>query len=124
MGIWISEDLAATRSIHDFEAELFDDWIGEDIAGDFFDLLPRFFRAESIEGEDEELSLPDVLNFIVAEGRQGMLDGLTLRIEHGLLQHYPNMRFHRRDYTSPEAFRPARNASNSVRFSSGGRKAR
>jgi hypothetical protein len=80
-----SETSPVTRSIYDFEAELFDDWVGEHISGDFFDLLLRFFAADSIEREHEKLPLTYVTNLVVAERCKGMLDRLALRIEHRLL---------------------------------------
>jgi hypothetical protein len=55
----------ATRqleSVKDFEAEFFDDGIGQDVFGDALDLAPSFVATHPIHFEDEEFSLTHILN--------------------------------------------------------------
>jgi hypothetical protein len=78
--------------------EFFDDGIGEDFAGDLLDFLFGGVFGEAVEIEDEKFALADGFDFGVAEGREGVLNGLALRVEDGRLWHYPNMSFHARNY--------------------------
>jgi len=71
-------DRRVSRLIDDFEAELLDDGIGEDILGDPFDLVSGVFARETVEFEDEEFSLAHFLDLGEAERREGALDGLSL----------------------------------------------
>lgn len=93
-------DSRITRSglLDYLEAEFFDDGVGEDVAGDAFDLGDGFFAGEAVEREDEEFSLADVFDFGVAERGEGALDGLSLGIEDGGFGHDPDVGFHRGDY--------------------------
>lgn len=95
------------KLVEEFEAKFFDDGVGEDVFGDAFDLGLSFFAAQAIEGEDEEFTLADALYLCVAERGKGAMDGLSLRIEDGGLEHDPNMSFHPRNYTSPPDFAAA-----------------
>jgi hypothetical protein len=67
----------------DFETELFDDRIGEDLACDLLDFGSSGGAIHTLEIEDEKFALADIAHGGVAEGRQGVLDGGALRIEHG-----------------------------------------
>ena len=80
--------------LDDFEAELFDDRIGEDLARDLLDFGLGGGAVEALKFKDEEFSLAYVTHGGMAEGRQGVLDGGALRVEHGALQHDPDMCFH------------------------------
>src|SRR5258708_29739368 len=80
--------------LYDFETEFFDDGIGEDFLGDALSLRLSVLTGEAVEIEDEEFALADVFDGVVAEAGEGVLDGLTLRIENGALWHDPNVCFH------------------------------
>ncbi len=54
------------RLVEDFEAEFFDDGIGEDVFGDALDLRFGFVAGHAVEIQDEEFSLADVLDLGVA----------------------------------------------------------
>jgi len=77
-----------------FEAEFFDDGIGEDFAGDLFDFFAGGVFGEAVEVEDEEFALADGLDFGVSERRKGVVDGLALRIEDSGFGHDPDVSFH------------------------------
>lgn len=53
--------------LEEFEAEFFDDGIGEDVAGDLFDFLFGGVFGEAVEVEDEKFALTDALNFGMAQ---------------------------------------------------------
>jgi hypothetical protein len=78
----------------DFEAELFDDRIGEHLLGDLLDFRLSGGAIHTLEIEDEKFALADVAHGGVAQGRQCVLDGGALRIEHGTFQHDPDVCFH------------------------------
>lgn len=80
--------------LEEFEAEFFDDGVGEDVAGDLFDFFAGGVFGEAVEVEDEEFALADGLDFGVSEGREGVLDGLALRVEDGGFGHDPDVSFH------------------------------
>ena len=82
--------------VDDFEAVFFDDRIRKNFFGDFFELLLGLVAGPAVEVEDEEFALADVFYFGVAEAVEGVLDGLTLRIEDGALWHDPNVCLHSR----------------------------
>ena len=83
----------------DFEAEFFDDRVGEDFFGHAFGLRLRVFAGEAVEVDDEEFALADVLDGVVAEPGEGVLNGLALGIENGALRHDPNVCFHAGDFS-------------------------
>ena len=83
------------RSFEDFEPEFFDHWIRKDLARDALNVLPSFVFRDSVELKNEEFSLTHVMHFRMAKRLKRMLDRLALRVEHRLLQHHPNMCFHR-----------------------------
>ena len=112
-----------SQLFQNFEAELFDHRVREHIFGNPFHLTFRFVTPHSIEIQNEEFALPDILNAGESLGGEGALDGLSLRIENGGLQHHPHMCFHRSDYTNPAAFAAPRKFSSNSRLSSGGRNA-
>src|ERR1700722_1363352 len=64
-----------------------------------------------------------ILHRGISQGRQRSLNGLTLWIENGGLQHYPDVCFHRSDYSSPAESAAVRKSTKYFRFSSGGRNA-
>lgn len=80
--------------LDDLEAKFFDDGVGEDVAGDAFDLGGGYFAGEAVEGQYEEFSLADVFDFGVAEPSEGTVDGLSLGIEDGGFGHDPDVGFH------------------------------
>src|SRR5882672_69612 len=86
--------------LYDFETEFFDDGIGEDFLGDALGLRLSVLTGEAVEIEDEEFALADVFDGVVAESGEGVLDGLTLRIENGALWHDPNVCFHAKNYST------------------------
>jgi hypothetical protein len=83
------------RLVENFEAEFFDDRVGEHLAGDLLDALRGFFAGDPFQLQDEEFALADGGDLRVSERGQGMLDGLALRIKDGLLGHDPDVSFHR-----------------------------
>ena len=85
--------------LEDFESEFFDYGIGEDFFGDAFGLGLGVFAGEAVEIEDEEFALADVFDGVVTEAGEGVLDGLALGIENGVLRHDPNVCFHRGSIT-------------------------
>ena len=79
------------------EGELFDDGVGEDLAGDafHFELGLGWIAGERVvEGELEVLSLAHVGDAVVLHAAEGSSDGLALGIENGPLQSDVNMRLH------------------------------
>jgi hypothetical protein len=99
------------RLFEEFEAEFFDDGIGEDILSDAFNLGLGFFAVHAIECEDEEFSLADVLNLGVTKRGKCALNGLSLWVKDGGFQHDPDVCLHRLNYTSPLDFAAARKSS-------------
>lgn len=85
---------AMCNLVDQFEPEFLDHGIGQDVLGDALDLGFGFVFGKSVELEDEEFPLADVLHLGVAEGGESALDGLALGIEDGGLQHDPNVSFH------------------------------
>jgi len=83
------------------EGELFDDRVGEDLAGDALDLeLGRGGTGceRVLEGEEEVLSLADIGDPVQAHAAERSGDGLALGIEDGALQRDIDMGFHGSDY--------------------------
>src|ERR1700758_4386778 len=90
--------------VHDLEAVFLDDRIGEDLLGDFLQLLLGFVARPAVEIEDEKFALAYVGNGSVAEPGKCVLDGLTLRIENGALRHDPNVSFHEESIAGARSF--------------------
>jgi hypothetical protein len=88
-------------SVHDLEAVFFDDRVGENFFGDVLELLLSLIAAPTIEIQNEKFALADVAHGGVAETCEGVLDGLSLWIEHGAFWHYPDMCFHAVSITLP-----------------------
>src|SRR5579862_1822320 len=107
----ISRCYSAGALVEKFEAEFFDDGIGEDVFGDAFDLRLGLFAAEAVEGENEEFALADVFDFVVAERRESALNRLALRIEDRGFQHDPDVCFHARNYIRPRDLAAERKSS-------------
>src|SRR5271163_1870695 len=82
------------ESVEHFEAEFFDDRIGENLLGDAFYLRLRFGAVEAIQFQHEKLSLPHAFHLGVAKRCERALNRLPLRIEDGGLQHDPDVCFH------------------------------
>jgi hypothetical protein len=82
------------RLVEDFEAEFFDDGIGEDIFRDTLDLGFGFIAGHAVEIQDEEFSLADILDRGVALRGECALDGLALGIEDRGFEHDPDVCFH------------------------------
>lgn len=80
--------------IEDFEAELLDDGISEDVFGDALDLLSGLFTAEAVEFEHKEFALANIVDFGIAERGKRAMDRLSLGIEDCGLQHDPDVSFH------------------------------
>ena len=80
--------------ILDFETVFLDDGIGEDFLGNAVELLLSFLVAPAVEIQDEEFTLANVFDCSVPETREGMLNGLSLRIEYGAFWHYPDVSSH------------------------------
>jgi hypothetical protein len=75
--------------------ELFDYGIGEDFARDPFYFSMSGGCVERIgEPDDKILSLPDVLDPLILHLSKRIVNGLTLRVEHCLLQRDIDMSLH------------------------------
>src|ERR1700757_846394 len=88
--------------VHNFETILFDNWVGENFFGDAFQLLLGFIPVPAVKVQHEEFALANVGHLRISQAGQGVLNGLSLRIEHGAFWHYPNMSFHGVSITLPE----------------------
>ena len=87
----------ASGSGFEAEGELFDDRVGEDLAGDALDLglgMGGITGEGVVEGELEVLALADVGDAVVLHAAERAGDGLALSVEHGPLQRDVNMRLH------------------------------
>ena len=91
------------RLVHDFKAVFFDNRIGEHFFGDSIELFLCFIPVPAIKIQDEKFPLADVFYFAVAEAREGVMDGLPLRVEHRAFWHYPDVSFHIASITFPPA---------------------
>src|SRR5580692_264885 len=80
--------------LYDFEARFFDHRVGEHFFGNVLDLLQGLIARQTFDVEDEEFSLADIFDGRVAKSGEGVLNGLSLRIEYGALWHHPNVCFH------------------------------
>jgi len=88
-------------SVNDLKAVFFDNSVGEHFLRNVLELFLRFVAAPAIEIQDEEFALADVTHGGVAEPREGVLDGLALRIEHRAFWHNPDVCFHGVSITLP-----------------------
>jgi hypothetical protein len=69
------------------EGELFDDGVGEDLAGDALDFELGLGGGESIvEGEEKVFPLADVGDAFVVHATERAGYGLALSVEHGALE--------------------------------------
>ena len=80
--------------LDDFKPVFFDHRVCQNLFGDAFQLPLRFVAIPSIEIQNEELSLSNIGDLRVAQSREGVLNGLSLRIEDRSLRHYPHVSFH------------------------------
>src|SRR6266403_1977729 len=85
-----------TQSVDDLEAVFLDDRIGENVLGNFLELLLGLVPGPAVEIENEEFALANVGYGAIAKTGEGVMDCLTLGIEHGALWHDPNMSFHKK----------------------------
>lgn len=69
----------------DFEAELLDDRIGEDLARDLLDFGLGGGAVKTLQFQHKEFALADVAHGGMAKGSERVLDGGALRVEHGAL---------------------------------------
>jgi hypothetical protein len=77
------------------ESELFDDGVGEDLAGDAFDFDAGFFRIDAVfDGQEEVLALANIGNVFVFHATQGVGDGLALGIENRAFESDVNVSLH------------------------------
>ena len=81
-------------SVHDLESVFFNDRVGQDVFGDFLELLLRFVSRPAIQIQNKEFSLTHVGNRGIAKSGKCVLNRLSLRIEHRALRHHPHMSFH------------------------------
>src|SRR5580704_15568350 len=88
--------------IHDFKAIFFDYRVSQDILGNAFELFLRFFAIPAVEVEHEKFPLADVGNLRETQAREGVVNGLTLRVKHGALWHYPDVSFHKESIARAE----------------------
>src|SRR6266404_1304074 len=65
------------------------------------ELFLRFIAAPAIKIQNEEFSLADVAHGGIAEPGEGVLNRLSLGIEHGAFWHYPDVCFHAVSITLP-----------------------
>jgi hypothetical protein len=83
-------------SVFESEGELLDDGVGEDFAGDAFDLSFGGALFEAIfEGQQEILSLPDIGDATVFHTAESICNCLPLGIQHGSFESYIDMSLHR-----------------------------
>jgi hypothetical protein len=88
-----------TWSVDDLEAVLLNDRIRQDFPLDTIELHLGFFATPAIQVDDEKLALPDVFDSLVSQSGEGVMDGLTLRVENRALRHDPDVCFHARKYS-------------------------
>jgi len=93
---------SAWRLLYNFEAGFFNHRIGEHFFCDTLKLLHCFFLRQAFDIQDKKLSLPNVLDGLIAQPRERMLNRLSLRIEYRALRHHPNVCFHAVSITSRE----------------------
>jgi hypothetical protein len=82
------------RLLHDLEAVFLDNGIGQNFLGDALELRLSLATSPAVEIQHEEFALADVSDAFIAEARERMVDGLTLRIEDGAFWHDPDVCFH------------------------------
>src|SRR5208282_4256512 len=103
---WRSEKRGAPIDwllINNLEAIFLNHGIGEDFFGDMLQLILRFVATPAIDVQNEEFALANVGDLRVAQAREGVLNGLSLRIKHRALRHHPHMSFHNLSITLPGA---------------------
>ena len=62
--------------------------------GDALELRLGFIAVPSVEVEDEEFALADILYGGVTQAGECVMDRLSLRIEYGTFRHHPDVCFH------------------------------
>ena len=93
----------AERLFDDFETKFLNYRVGQDFFRQTFDLFFSNFARRAIQIQNEKLALTDVPDGVKSQGRQGVLNGLPLRIEDRTFRHYPYVSFQEGDYTKPRA---------------------
>jgi len=77
------------------EGELFDDGVGEDLAGDAFDFGAGGLDVDAVfEGEEEVLALADVGDAPVFHAAKSIGDGLALGVEDRAFESYVDVSLH------------------------------
>ena len=83
-------------SIFEAKGELFDDWVGEDFAGDALDLGDCSVVGEAIlEGQEEVFALADICDAAIVHPAERVGYCLALGIEHGSFESDIDMSLHR-----------------------------
>jgi hypothetical protein len=80
--------------LHDFETVFLDHRIGQDFLGNALELRLRLIAVPAVEIKNEKFALANIGNLGIAQARERVLDGLSLRIEDRPLWHYPDVSFH------------------------------
>jgi hypothetical protein len=88
-------------SVDDLEAVFFDDRIRKHIFRDALELFLRFIATPSIQIQNKEFSLPDILHGPVAEPSEGVMNRLSLGIKYCALGHDPDVCFHELSISFP-----------------------
>src|SRR5579863_8101065 len=103
------------------ETEFFNHWVGQNFAGDAFDLRLRLFARQSpVQRELKIFSLAHALQALVAHLLERALNGFALRIENTLLQRDVNVGCHKKmiinDRPGSERFAPAYSVAKILEF--------
>ncbi len=88
-------------SILYFKTVFLDDRIGENFLGNALELLLCFLAAPTVEVQDEEFTLSDVFHGCIPKPGEGVMNGLSLRVEYGAFWHDPDVCFHGASITLP-----------------------
>jgi hypothetical protein len=83
-----------SQLLFDGEGEFFDHRIRKYLSRNTLDLRLRLVAAHAIQRENKIFALPDVCYALVIHLLQGALNGLSLRVQYGLLESDVNVSFH------------------------------
>src|SRR4051794_7885495 len=78
--------------------------IAEDFVAGFVDLLAREFLVRAGQLDFQILAYVDRADFLVAHMRQGVLDGLPLRVEDRFFRSNNDFGFHSRCFKNPQRY--------------------
>lgn len=84
----------AWKLFNNFETVFFNHRIGKNLFGDALELFLSLLTVPAIQIQDKKFPLANIFHLRIAQSRQGVLNGLPLRVQHGTLRHYPNMCLH------------------------------